>query len=502
MGALNNTLASIEKSFESDHLPRIQHFMRQPSVSATGEGIQETADYLMREMCDLGAKDVHLVPVPRGEFGHPQVYGELIEDPSRPTILCYSMYDVQPVDGQGWQIDGKPVEPFGAEIHDYEWIAGYRGRCVIGRGAINTKAPIVAFFNVLRTIRKQSDTLPVNIVFVIEGEEELGSIHMEPFIRRYQEKLSRADVVYFPFFSERYDGTVTLWLGVKGIIPARVWISGGEWGGPTIRDIHSSSSGVIRNPIFKIVELIHSLKDDNTGEILVPGVMEDPDLVGPDGQDNLLLQRLADSTDWSRLKQSLGVHSFRSRHGRELTGVEYYVEELFKPGLSVNGISSGYVGEGMKTIIPMEVTANLDIRLAPFQKPDKICRLYDEHIRTNFPMARMSFRSGYPPAKVSADNPYVTAMIESIESCGKKVTPMPLVAGSAPFSLFQAILGLPFVSGGLGHGGRQHSANEYAVLESHNGAVGGIKDYEISVVKFIYNVAKVGKLTQAAKSIA
>lgn len=501
MALIDNILESITSKFESDHLPHIQRFMRQPSISATGEGIQETAEHLMQEIRDLGGRDVHLVPVPAGEFGHPQIYGEIIEDPARVTILCYSMYDVQPVDGQEWQIDGKPVEPFGAETHDYEWIAGHRGRCVIGRGAINTKGPTEAFFNVLRTIREHSGTLPVNIIFVIEGEEELGSIHLEPFIRQYRDKLSRADFLYHPFFTERYDGVVTLWLGVKGIVPVRLWINGGEWGGPAIRDIHSMSSGVVQNPIFKMVELIDSLKDDNTGDILVPGVMDDPDLVGPDEQDKILLQRLAESTDWNELRQAFGVKSFRNYRGRELTGVDYYVQELFKPGLSVNGISGGYVGEGMKTIIPTEVTANLDIRLAPFQKPEKIRRLYEEHIRSKFPMARIAFRSGYPSAKASVTNPYVAAMVSSIESCGRKVVPIPLVAGSAPFSLFQAILGLPFVLGGLGHGGRQHSANEYAVLESKNGEVGGIRDYELSVARFIYNIAELGKLTRAANPI-
>lgn len=498
MSSLKMVLDHIDGEFESDHLSQIRRFMQLPSVSATGEGILATAEYLMREMRELGAKDVHLIPVPEGEFGHPQVYGELIEDQNRPTILVYSMYDVQPVDGEDWVIDGQHVEPFGAEIRNYEWMRGYRGRCLIGRGAINTKAPTEAFFNVLRTIRAHSASMPVNFIFVIEGEEELGSIHIERLIRQYADKLSAADLVYFPFFSERYDGAVPLWLGVKGLIPARVWVEGGEWGGPAVREIHSMSSGVVENPIFKIVELIGSLKDDTTGDILVPGVMDDRDLVGPDEDDKALLQQLADSTDWKGLKESLGVRTFRKHDGRELTGVDYYVHELFNPGLSVNGISSGYVGEGMKTIIPREVTANLDIRLAPFQKTGKVRSLYEQHIRSRFPMARLSFRSGYPPAKVPANHPYVRAMVSAIESCGKQVVPTPLISGSAPFALFQAILGLPFVLGGLGHGGRQHSANEYAVLESEDPRVGGVKDYERSVARFVYNIADLGKQRRAA----
>ncbi len=493
MGGLQKILESINKNFESTHLPRIQKFMSQPSVSATGEGILETAQYLMEELQELGATEIRLVPIPKGGFGHPQIYAEMVVDPAQPTILLYSMYDVQPVNPEEWVIEGKQIDPFGGEIHPYEWISGYRGRCLIGRGAINTKGPTEAFFNVIRTFREEKEKLPINFIYVIEGEEELGSIHMGPFIKQHKEALQRTDFVYFPFFAERYDGVVTFFLGVKGIIPTRVRLDGGEWGGPAERDIHSMSSGVVQSPVFKLVQLLHSLKNDDTGEILVPGVMEDPDIAGPDNDDKLLLEDLAQNTNWDELKRSFGVKSFRTINDRELTGVDYFLEELFKPGLSINGINGGYVGDGMKTIIPQSIAANLDIRLAPFQKPEKICSLYEKHIRQNFPMAQITFGHGYPTAKVSVRNPFVAAMIQAMRDCGKKVTPTPLVAGSAPFALFQAQLGLPFVLGGLGHGGRQHSANEYAVLDSDDGQVGGIRDYELCLARFLFNAGETGK---------
>ena len=307
MNDVNDVIGSIEANFESEHLPLIQKFVQQPSVSATGEGISETCTYLMAEMLALGAKDVHLVPSPKGEFGHPVVYGEIIEDPKLATMLLYSMYDVQPVIPEEWIIDGRQVDPFGAEIHQFEWISGFSGKCLIGRGAINTKAPTEAFFNVLRTIRKEHGKLPVNVIFMIEGEEELGSLHIEYFIDQYRERLKRADFLYFPFFSERFDGAVTMFLGVKGIIPLKVRIQGGEWGGPAERDIHSMSSGIVENPIFQMARLISSLKDDDSGDILVPGIMDDPDLVGPNAEDAELLKQLAASTDVPQLKKFLGA---------------------------------------------------------------------------------------------------------------------------------------------------------------------------------------------------
>ncbi len=489
MTNVNDVIDRIEANFESEHLPLIQKFVQQPSVSATGEGISETCTYLMSEMLALGAKDVHLVPPPEGEFGYPVVYGEIIEDPKLATMLLYSMYDVQPVIPAEWIIDGRQVNPFGAEVHQFEWISGFSGKCLIGRGAINTKAPTEAFFNVLRTIRKEHGKLPVNVIFMIEGEEELGSLHIEYFIDQCRERLKRADFLYFPFFSERFDGAVTMFLGVKGIISVKVRIQGGEWGGPAERDIHSMSSGVVENPIFQMARLISSLKDDDSGDILVPGIMEDPDLVGPNAEDSELLKKLAASTDVAQLKKSLGVRTFRRKNGRELVGVDFLVAESFKPGLSVNGISGGYVGQG-KTIIPKEVSADIDIRLAPFQRVDKVKSIYRDYLQKKFPMAEISFDQGYPPAKVSVKNPYVQALIQAMEHYGKKVVPTPIVAGSAPLSYFQAKFDIPFVMGGLGHGGRQHSANEYAVLESPGGKIGGILDYERSVARFLCSVEK------------
>jgi len=233
---LTNILKAINDQFDSDHLPRIQRFVRQPSVSATGEGTRETAEMVMQEIRDLGGSDVHLAEIPKGEFGHPQVYGELITDPKKKTILFYSMYDVQPVE-PGWEVGGKPVNPFGGEIHHFEWFPGCTGTCLINRGITNQKGPTQAFFNVLRTIKALEGELPVNFIFAIEGEEELASIHMESFIANYREKLKRADLVYFPMGAETYDGNVQLNLGVRGVFPMKIRMAGGDWGGPISRHI-------------------------------------------------------------------------------------------------------------------------------------------------------------------------------------------------------------------------------------------------------------------------
>lgn len=482
-------ISIIDNEFESKHLPKIREFLRQPSVSATGEGILTTANMLVDKIERLGGKNVHLV---EHKEGHPQVYGELIVDEKKPTICFYSMYDVQPVYPEKWVInDDKKINPFGGEIHKFEWFNGYSGECLINRGITNQKGPTMGFFNVLETIKKETNTLPVNILFAIEGEEELGSKHMKLFLKSYSDKLKKADAVYFPMFFESEMGDIRFFLGVRGVIETKIKCKGGSWGGPNARNVHSSSSGLVESPVFKLIEALNSLKNDKTNEILVPGIMDDPKIVGPDEEDKKVISELLKLTDFAIMKKVTGVDKFRNnKDGVELTGEEAMIEFMFKPGLSINGIESGYYGEGGMTIIPFEAKANLDIRLPPFQEIEYVKDCYRKFLESNFPMLEVELGAGYGPAKMSPSHPLIQLTKQTYLESNKTPLMYPLLPGSAPFSMFQSILGLPFVYGGLGHGGRVHSPLEYAVIKSDDPKVGGIIDFEKFVVRLLYNFEK------------
>jgi len=474
-----NIIEKIDADFEKKHLPNIQKFLKQPSVSATGEGIEETTKILMKKILGLGGENVHLAKTMGDEFGHPIVYGEIITDKNKPTLLFYSMYDVQPVYPEKWIINGKTkVNPFGAEIHSYEWYEGFSGKCLINRGVTNQKGPTLAAFNVLETFVEENGELPINIIFAIEGEEELGSPHLQKFIEDYSKKLKQATAVYFPMFFESFKGEIKFFLGVRGVIETKLFCRGGDWGGPVGRNLHSSYSGLVQNPIFKLIEVLNSLKDDNTNEILVPGIMSDSNITGPSQEDEQLFKDLIENTNFEEEKEALHVSKYRDKDGTELDGREAFIEQLFKPGLSINGIEGGYYGEGGMTIIPFEVKANLDIRLPPFQTVEYVKECYQKFITKNFPMIQCDLGAGYGPAKMSPTHPLIQITKKVYEQFHKKPTMVPLLAGSAPFSMFQSILGLPFVYGGLGHGGQVHSPLEYAVIESDNPNVGGIRDFE------------------------
>lgn len=134
---LEDVIKRIEEKFPKNHLPEIQKFLRQPSVSATGEGIHETTEILIEKIKNLGGEDVHLAQTMGEEFGHPQVYGEVWSDKTKSTILFYSMYDVQPVYPEKWILGDQRINPFGAEIHEFEWFPGISGQVLMNRGVTN-----------------------------------------------------------------------------------------------------------------------------------------------------------------------------------------------------------------------------------------------------------------------------------------------------------------------------------------------------------------------------
>ncbi|MHA2305017.1 MAG: M20/M25/M40 family metallo-hydrolase [Candidatus Hodarchaeales archaeon] len=488
---LEDVISRIKSDFMQVDLPKIQEFIKQPSVSATGEGIRETTNILMKKIESLGGENIHLAETMGEEFGHPQVYGEIVHDKSKPTILFYSMYDVQPVYPEKWILPdtGKKIDPFGAEIHEFEWFKGFSGTCLLNRGVQNQKGPTLATFNVFDTFLKEDGELPVNIIFAIEGEEELGSPHLRTFINSYKKKLEECTALFFPMFFEDYDGSIRFFLGVRGVIEAKMYCRGGDWGGPIGRNLHSSLSGLVQNPVFKLIEALQSLKNDNTNEILVPGVMDDPKIVGPSKEDNEVITALLKETDETAFKKSMSVAKFRDKDGKELTGKEVIIEQLFKPGLSINGIESGYYGTGGMTIIPHEAHANLDIRLPPFQEVEFVKECYRTYVSEKFPMIDLELGAGYEPAKMSPSDPLIKVTEQVYREFDKKPIFYPLLAGSAPFSMFQSILNLPFVYGGLGHGGRAHSPLEYAVIESSNPSVGGIKEFELFIAKLFSRFA-------------
>ncbi|MEM3011571.1 MAG: M20/M25/M40 family metallo-hydrolase, partial [Candidatus Bathyarchaeia archaeon] len=194
----------IDKNFDN-HLKLVQEFIRQPSISAEGKGMKETAEMVKGFIEQIGGT-AKIVPTK----GWPVVYGELWAKTEK-TLIVYGMYDVQPVEEEeGMWI----VPPFSGKIIDMKPL----GKCLVSRGIYNTKGSLRAFFNACQSILEVEGKLPINLIFVIEGEEELGSIHLPDFVKEYETKLKKADAVFFPIPAQDMKGKVIMELGVKGII--------------------------------------------------------------------------------------------------------------------------------------------------------------------------------------------------------------------------------------------------------------------------------------------
>lgn len=460
---LNKIHRHIDDNFDAD-LKKVQDYVRQPSISADGTGIRETTALTKGFIIELGGK-AKIVPTE----GWPVVYGELSADADK-TLLIYGMYDVQPVEEEaGMWI----VPPFSGKIVSMKPF----GKCLVSRGAINTKAPLRAFFNACQSILDVKGKLPVNLIFAIEGEEELGSVHLPQFVKQYQKQLAKADAVYFPIPAQNPKGKVIMDLGVKGIIYMDLICKGGKWGGPTERSIHSANAAWVDSPVWRLFWALTSMKTSD-GKIAVEDFFENVSL--PSREEEQLLKKLEKTFDEETIRGEIDVLRF----SEDLHGIELLKRYLYSPTINIDGITAGYTGSGTKTVLPHMAKAKVDIRLVPHMQTDEIIRKFKRHLKKHgFVDIKVEIHDCYPWAQVSVKEEVVQAMIRTYRQHGHEPEISPRIGGSAPFYLFnQPPLSLPFVIGGLGHGSRSHSPNEYIVVR-------GIRDNEKSVATFLYEYA-------------
>ncbi|MEQ9563716.1 MAG: M20/M25/M40 family metallo-hydrolase, partial [Woeseiaceae bacterium] len=239
-----------------NHVKSIQRWLRQPSISAQNVGIQEMAEMLRDDLLDIGFQEAELVPTD----GHPGVWG-YYDAGAEKTLMLYLMYDVQPVDPEDWQ-----SPPFAAELVEHEL-----GTVLMARGATNQKGPQRAFLNAVQSIIDVKGELPVNLMVAAEGEEELGSPNYPQVIDRYEDRLKEADGAIFPFNSQRPDGSLSMLLGVKGIIYFELEARGNADGGPTNAEIHGSYKALVDSPVLHLIQAIASMTSEDGNTILVPG---------------------------------------------------------------------------------------------------------------------------------------------------------------------------------------------------------------------------------------
>ncbi len=462
--------AYIDDTLEA-HLGNLQRWVRQPSISAQNVGITEMAELLRDDLKAIGFSETRLVPT----SGHPGVWG--FYDAGAPlTLMVYMMYDVQPVNPEDWE-----TPPFEGNLVDKEF-----GRVLMARGATNQKGPERAFLNAIDSIIQVTGTLPVNLMVLAEGEEELGSPHYNELVDEFENRLSTADGVLFPFNSQNLDGGLSMLLGVKGIVYWELESRGGAWGGPGRSEIHGSFKAVVDSPTQRLIEAIASMTSDDGNTILVPGYYDD--VRPPTAEESMLINAMADDWTGEEWKQGLGLSRFI--HGLE--GRDALMRYFYDVTLNVDGIWSGYTGEGVKTILPHLATAKMDSRLPMGVDPDRQLERLRSHLDTRgFTDVEIHKLSGYPAAQTPVDTPLVQAAMGVFDKWATIERVMPRIGGSAPFYQFTERLGLPLVFNGLGHGTGAHGPNEYMLIHPVEGSkVAGLADIEKSYVDLLFALAK------------
>jgi acetylornithine deacetylase/succinyl-diaminopimelate desuccinylase-like protein len=429
----------------SEGLESARALMRQPSVSATGEGIAECAEMVRKMMADAG-----FTTRLWSQGGHPLVIGEL--DVGAPvTLIEYEMYDVQPVG----DLDAWKSPPFSADLREMPGV----GTCVVARGAANSKGALANHLFTWKTIR-DVDEMPVNVTILAEGEEEISSANFIEYVRTHRRDL-RADAAIADDYSEDLRGVPTIYLGVKGCLYLTLWSRGNRAaGGPMEAEIHSSDAAWVASPAWRLVQALNTLVDSDQRPS-IDGIWQD--VRRPSKVEVAMVRRLAKTFDPQAWLEEGRVAKFKYN----LPKSELLLRYLYEPTVNICGIHGGYVEHGgTKTVLPHEAYAKVDIRLVKDMTVAGTLRKLRAHLeRRGFGDLRIEVHGPYGPARSSPDSWIARAAIDVAETHGKAPEVWPSSGGTMPAFAFEEHLRIPWVSTGLGHGAHAHAPNEYASID-------------------------------------
>jgi acetylornithine deacetylase/succinyl-diaminopimelate desuccinylase-like protein len=468
-------LKPIYQQVEKRHdeaLARLQEWIRQPTIAAESRGITEGCDLTMRLLRDAGFGKVEAVSTD----GHPGIFATLDAGAPR-TIGLYFMYDVKQVDPREWS-----SPPWDAKLVDLPRL----GKVVMGRGAVNQKGPEATFLAALHAIRGAGKKLPVNLVLVAEGEEEIGSPHFPQIVSQpaVRAALKRCEGIFMPSAGQGTDGSVTIALGAKGVIECELISSADTWGRGPRKDVHSSNRARVDSPAWHLVLALSSLVTP-AGEPAVEGLFDKVRPVGD--RDRGYLDDAARRLDEASAKQSLGVE----RWARDASWRQALEDLASRPTINIEGLVGGYTGPGGMTILPHRAVAKLDLRLVPdMTAADTLAKLKAHLARHGFADIEVKMTGGYDPNSTAPDSRLIRAQARIYERAGIKPIMMPRSGGSWPGYVFTGEpLKLAAGHFGLGHGLRAHAPDEYYLIESADPRLHGFDTAVRSHVDYLFELA-------------
>jgi acetylornithine deacetylase/succinyl-diaminopimelate desuccinylase-like protein len=452
----------------------LQVLIRQPSVSALHQGLEECALILTKMMNKAGIKTELLylnelqqqtesstdsaaststnATAATGIYNQncwdippPLVFGEVKSklNPLGKTILFYNHYDVQPIDPiENWNED-----PFSGKVD---------GNLIFGRGSSDDKGELITRLKAVESFLKQTGDVPCNIKFLIEGEEEIGSPHLDKYLIKYAEKF-HCDVVIWESGYIDNKGRSIISLGQKGILNVEIKVNG------PARDVHSSLSVVIENPAWKLIHIL-SLLYDNHGRILIDGWNDEIEQLS-DIELEILEKEFFDGDSF---KKEYGVQKFVN----DISGFEIKKSLAIEPTCNISGLFSGYTAKGVKTIIPSTASAKLDFRLVPFMNPESQFNKLVSYLRSKgYPEDELeiNFLSGEPAYRTPLNNPYVNLVINSAKKIFSDVILNISSPGTGPMYMFKKYLSVDSICiGSTILPNKMHSPNEFTNIDLLN----------------------------------
>jgi acetylornithine deacetylase/succinyl-diaminopimelate desuccinylase-like protein len=464
---------ALDAGFE-ESVGRIRQWIALPTIAAERLNIQEGADHMARLATEAGFTAVRKVPT----GGVPAVFG-VLDAGARRTVGIYFMYDVKQYDPAEWA--SPPLE---GRIFDHEL-----GRAIRGRGAVNQKGPEGAFLAALHAFRAAGKRLPVNLVLLAEGEEEIGSPNFSNALRDPEvlAAMRRASGVIIPSASQSANGAVTINLGAKGIIECELVSSGERWGRGPARDIHSSLKAQVDSPVWHLIEALQTLVTDHGNRPAITGWFEH---VRPlSTRQRALIAESARTRSEADVKRALGVQHWID----DLPWRESLERLTSQPTVNIEGLVAGYTGPGGKTILPGRAVAKLDLRLVPdMSVADALPKLRAHLARAGYGDIEVNMSGGYDPTETAEDSAVVRAQQAVFTRANVPYTLFPRSAGSWPGYVFTgAPLRLGAGQFGLGYGGGAHAPDEFFLIESRNPAVAGLKQAAMGYVDFLTEMATI-----------
>src|SRR6202163_1769376 len=388
---LDPIFAEIDKRHD-ESLKRLQTWIRQPSIAAENRGMNEGCELTMQMLREAGFAQVNKIPTD----GQPGIFAAL--DAGAPkTVGLYFMYAVKQADPAEWS-----SPPWDAALVDKPGL----GKVIIGRGATNQKGPEATFLAALHAIRAAGRKVPVNFVFVAEGEEEIGSPHFPQIVSRpeVQAALRKCAGIFMRFAAQGLAGDVTMYLGAKGVIELELISSGEKWGRGPRKDIHSSNKARVDSPAWHLVEALATL-------------------VSPDGNDPAIEGYAAKARALSAAEKQMVADAAKrlsEAEAKKLLGVERWVHDVnwqealelltSSPTVNIEGLVGGYTGPGGKTILPGKAVAKMDLRLVPdMTAADALAALKAHLAKNGFADIEVNMTGGYDPTTTPADSAVVRA---------------------------------------------------------------------------------------------